>query len=322
MANENIFDLTGTFNYESPFGNWEKKDFSKSKLDELTSSSSNINQNVSEIALNEITGKLKIGKADGYYYQEDGTFIGKHGTSKLINICSSYEEIGDNIRYHIKYRTKIKYSDLILVAGAALAESSYGYGVENKLEVFAIANAIMNYYYYEYEGTGTIKSSMAKQKIYATTDGNPTFKKFNKYTDKQRNYNFSKEGIRAALNALHEKSCTDYSNGATHWDGIDAKKAKWSQGMKFQEKSADIFGLGDNKKPVKQKYKDGKCYERIYDYKWIGTKGFSGTNPKKKNPYHPYYEGDTINEHKFGTILMRLSKEYKTRLKYGDKKVE
>lgn len=130
--------------------------------------------------------------------------------------------------------------------------------------------------------------------------------------------------IGAALNALHEQSCIDYSNGATHWDGIDIKQTgrKWEEGLKFEEASADIFSIGDNKNTVKQKYANGKYYERIYDYKWIGTKGLFGINEKKKNIYHPYFKGDTINKNKFGTVLMRLSNDYNNRLKYGDKKVD
>jgi len=269
---------------------------------------------------NEIIPKA----ADGYYYTEDGTFYGKHGTSKLISICSMVEKINGKNRYHILYKTNIEYDNLILVAGTAIGESSYGYGVENKQEVYAIANAIINYYYYENKSNGTIESSIRKMKAFAAINPNAVYKKFIGFTDEKRNYNFCKEAIAAALNALHEKSCIDYSNGATHWDGIDIKQKgrKWGEGLKFQESSADIFSIGDNKKSVKQKYADGKYYERIYDYKWIGTKGFYGINEKKKNVYHPYFDGDSINKNKFGTVLMRLSNDYKNRLKYGDKKVE
>lgn len=210
------------------------------------------------------------------------------------------------------------------MAGTAIGESSYGYGVENKLEVYAIANAIINYYHYENKSNGTIRSSITKMKAFAAIHQNDVYKRFIGVTDKTRNDSFFKEAICAALNALCEESCVDYSNGATHWDGIDItqKGRKWQEGLKFQTSSADIFSIGDNKKNVKQKYGDGKYYERLYDYKWVGTKGFYGINEKKKNPYFSYFEGDKENTNKFGTVMMRLSDDFKNRLKYGDKKVE
>lgn len=90
--------------------------------------------------------------------------------------------------------------------------------------------------------------------------------------------------------------------------------------MKF-EAGADIWGIGNNKISVKQKFGDGKYYEKIYDYKWLSTKGFSKVNKNFRNLRYPYYEGDDKNEHRSGTVLMRTSDEYKS-LKYGDKKVE
>ncbi|MDD2476571.1 MAG: hypothetical protein PHI32_11745 [Dysgonamonadaceae bacterium] len=311
---------------DSPFGKdsifapgWdEKQKEEREKRDKKSESNILSSNNGIEIIKN------KEQKADGYYYTQDGIFYGKEGTSDLISICSKVESINGQNRYFILYKTNIQYENLILVAGTAIGESSYGYGVENKLEVYAIANAIMNFYRYEYKSNGTIRSSITKMKAFAAINQNDVYKKFISYSDKKRNDTFFKEAICAALNALYDESCIDYSNGATHWDGIDIKQKgrKWQEGLKFQTPSADIFSIGDNKKSVKQKYGDGKYYERIYDYKWIGTRGFYGINEKKKNPYFPYFEGDKENTNKFGTVLMRLSDDYKNRLKYGDKKVE
>ncbi|MCU0350147.1 MAG: hypothetical protein MUF43_04860 [Flavobacterium sp.] len=293
----------------------------KNKEGSIYSSSYNSNNNF-EITL---TGNKVITKEpDGYYYTSDGTFYGKHGKSDLITICSKVEKINENNRYYILYKTNIKYENLILVAGTAVGESSYGYGVENQFEIYALANSIINFYYYENNLKGTIKDSIIKMKAFAAINENAVYKKFKKLSDSDRNLSFFKHAIGAALNALNESTCLDYSNGATHWDGIDIKEngRKWKEGLKFQEISADIFSIGDNKKTVKEKYADGKYYERIYDYKWIATKGFFGINSKKKNPHFPYYDGDKINENKFGTVFMRLSNEYKNKLKYGKKKVE
>lgn len=322
---KSIFDFDDKFGYTSPFGNnWieEEKEEREKREEERLVRENNI------LSLNngiEIF-KNKEQKANGYYYTQDGTFYGKEGTSDLISICSQVESNNGQNRYFILYKTNIKYENLILVAGTAVGESAYGYGVENRLEVYAIANAIMNYYRYEYKSrpNGTIRNSIVEMKAFAAINQNDVYKKFISYSDKKRNDNFFKEAICAALNALYEKNCIDYSDGATHWDGIDItqKGCKWQEGLKFQTTSADIFSIGDNKKSVKQKFGDGKYYERIYDYKWIGTKGFYGINEKLKNKYFPYFKGDTINEYKFGTVLMRLSEGFKNKLKYGDKKVE
>jgi hypothetical protein len=326
MAEEknSIFDLAGKFGYTSPFNdNWTEKDFVKSSSD-LVSDTLFSNLSKEAVEINLVNNNLKPDIADGYYYSEDGTFYGKHGTNNLISICSRVEKVNNRNRYYIKYKTKIKYNDLILVAGTAIGESSYGYAVENKLEVYAIANAIMNYYYYQNNSIGTVRSSIIKMKAFAAIKKNDIYSKFISLTDEERNLTFSKEAIGGALNAMHDKSCIDYSNGATHWDGIDIKQSgrKWKEGLRFQEESADIFEIGDNKKSVKQKYADGKYYERIYDYKWVATKGYYGINENKKNLYHPYFEGDKINKNKFGTVLMRLSKGFKNTLKYGEKKVD
>jgi hypothetical protein len=316
----------------SPFGEnsifapgWDDKQKSVRKLKDQENLQDIPSSAVKDgVEINLINGQIVSQAADGYYYNQDGTFYGKHGTSDLISICSKVEKINEKSRYHITYKTNIKYADLILVAGTAIGESSYGYGIENRQEVYALANAILNYYYYINRSNGSIRSSIIKMKAFAAINENAVYTKFIDFTDEKRNYNFCKEAIGAALNALHEQSCIDYSNGATHWDGIDIKQTgrKWEEGLKFEDASADIFSIGDNKNTVKQKYADGKYYERIYDYKWIGTKGLFGINEKKKNIYHPYFEGDTINKNKFGTVLMRLSNDYNNRLKYGDKKVD
>lgn len=316
---------------QSPFGensifhpSWDQKQKNQNQINEIN----NLNLEDSSIQANGVhielvNSNLVEQVPNGYYYKKDGTFYGKHGNSEYVNICSTVEiKNGKNI-YNVQYNTKIKHSDLIFLAATAIGESSFGYGVENKVEVYAISNAIVNYYKIIFKSKGPLKSSIKDMKAYAAINKNDIFTNFSNCSDKKRNYSFYKDAIGAALNALNEKSSYDFSNGATHWDGIDIQKnGKWKEGLQFQEKSADIFSIGDNKKPVKQKYGDGKYYERIYDYKWTATKGYYGINNKKINVYCPYFKDDIINKHKFGTVLMRLSDDYNKRLKYGEVKVE
>ena len=316
----------------SPFGensifhpSWEEKE--KERRNNLTEQRHNTFRSIDKannIALlfdNKTLSKNKI--ADGYYYLKDGTFLGNYGNSNLITICSKEEMKDEKRLFHILSETDILYDDLIAVAGTAIGESSYGYQVENKFEVYALANTIMNYYHIENESKGTIKDNLIKMKAYAYINQNRIYKDFKNQTDIQRNDSFFKEAIFAALNAMCAKFCIDYSRGATYWDGIDIKaNGKWKEGLKFQYESADIFSIGNNKKHTAIKYKDQKCYERIFDYKWIGLCGFYDFNSNRENPYYPYFKEDTINKNKFGTVFMKLSDDYKNRIKYGERTVD
>jgi len=269
---------------------------------------------------NKVASKNKI--ANGYYYLKDGTFLGRYGDSTMVTICSKVEKKDCKRLFHIVSETNILYDDLIAVAGTAAGESSYGYQVENKLEVYALANAIMNYYAMN-QSKGSIKDSISQMKAYAYIYQNAIFKKFMNQTDYSRNNSFFKEAICAALNAMCANICIDYSKGATHWDGIDIKvNGKWKQGLKFQNQQADIFSIGDNKKHTAIKYADKRYYEKIFDYKWIGVCGYYELNKNNVNPYYPYFSGDTINKNKFGTVFMKLSDEYRNRIKYGERKVD
>jgi hypothetical protein len=316
---KSIFEFGEMFGYESPFGDWLAEN---TPNDVVNSRKLHKHGNHTALTVFLNGSNIETNPASGYYFNKDGTYYGgKYGNSDLVSICSKVEFVNQIYYYHVDQRTSINYNDLVLVAGVALAESSYGYSVENSIEVYAIANAILNYYRHIKMAFGTIRNSILDMQAFALTDGSAVLNQFNLLTDEKRNYHFSKEAIGAALNALNDISCIDHSNGATHWDGIDIKKAKWSEGLKFSVPSSDIFSIGDNKKTVNEKYKDKKYYRRKYDYRWIATAGFYGQNTKKKNSYYPYFEGDMINKHKFGTVLMRTSDEYNNILKYGEHKV-
>lgn len=306
----------------SPFGensifhpSWEEKEKERRRQKEYLANHS-FNKNVRLIFVNHPSTNYE--PTNGYYYLKDGTFLGQFGKSNLITICSKTEIKNGELLFYILFKTNIQYDELIAVAGTAIGESSFGYQVENKDEVYALANAIMNFYRIKTLSKGSVKDSISKMKAYAYTKQNEIYKKFINTGDFQRNDSFFKEAICAALNAMCTDICIDYSNGATHWDGIDIKaNGKWAEGLKFQNNAADIFKIGDNKKHTEMLYRDQTCYEKIFDYRWLALCGYYGINDKKENPYYPYYNGDTINKHKFGTVFMRESDEFNNRIPYG-----
>lgn len=120
-----------------------------------------------------------------------------------------------------------------------------------------------------------------------------------------------KLGIAGVMNELLDGF--DYSYGALRWDGIDIKKAKWKEGLKFAEEIHDVFGLKDNKNSGKEFYtvqKNGKIVatewlQRKWDYVNITTVAYSGENSKIKNFYYPYHKDDKVNQHRFGTTFVK-----------------
>lgn len=105
----------------------------------------------------------------------------------------------------------------------------------------------------------------------------------------------------------------DYSYGATLWDGIDIKKAKWNDGLKFAEDTHDVFGLKDNKNEGKELWKTpGKdiWLRRKWEYVYITTVAYSGENKKRKNGHYPYFKDDKINQFRYGTTFMKYHPDF------------
>ena len=118
---------------------------------------------------------------------------------------------------------------------------------------------------------------------------------------------------------------TDYSYGATLWDGIDIKKAKWKDGLKFAKNTHDVFGLEDNKNEGKELWETpGKdiWLRRKWEYKYITTSAYSGENKKKKNPYYPYYDDDKVNQNMFATTFIKVHPDFENIIPVKTKKDE
>ena len=88
---------------------------------------------------------------------------------------------------------------------------------------------------------------------FVTKDGNTNYKKFYETSPKDRNENRKmRTSFAAAINAL--VGGTDFSNGATGWDGRDLKINSHRFGLNIADPKHDIFGVGDRpNKPTPQK---------------------------------------------------------------------
>ena len=100
----------------------------------------------------------KNGKANGYYFNIDGTYFGKEGTSKEIVLCSEkreYTHIVNNKKekgflYVSPDRTTFLYSDLEIISGIIYAESSVEHIneiAENDIlkEAYSLGTAMINF---------------------------------------------------------------------------------------------------------------------------------------------------------------------------------
>ncbi|UUF14171.1 MULTISPECIES: hypothetical protein [Flavobacterium] len=248
----------------------------------------------------------RIVYVNGHFYNKDGTFEGKinepdfQGSVEDVYICdgksTQKDKNGDDfVTYNgtqlLKENdAKITNDEFIKFVGIAYAESSVGNGVEIKNEVYAIANAMVNY--------GRLGSK--KTLAYAATDGNIMFDKFKKAINEKRNNTFMQTALAGGINAL--MGGKDYSNKGTHWAGNDigSKFEKWNEGLIFIDCDHDLFKLGDNAVSGEHyiKYKNGKAptLRGKWDYKWESTAAYSGKNSK----------GNLS-----GTTFMKVSEKFK-----------
>ena len=243
---------------------------------------------------------------NGHFYNKDGTFEGKinepdfEGSVEDVYVCDGKstqksKNGNDLVTYNntklLKENdVKITHEKFIEFTGIAYAESSVGNGVEIKSEVYAIANAMVNY----------TKLGSKKSLAYAATDGNVMFDKFKKTIEEKRNNTFMQTATAGAINAL--SGGRDYANKGTYWAGKDigSKFEKWHEGLIFTECEHDLFKLGDNDVPGEHyiTYKNGKAptLRGKWDYKWESTAAYSGKNSKGNMS---------------GTTFMKVSEKFK-----------
>ena len=195
------------------------------------------------------------GKADGHYFNIDGTYYASEGRSNKIVFCSSnilHRYKKNNVDkatwiYFSPIHTDFLYADVEELAANIYAEGSLKYIGDKKIkdamlaEAYALGTTMINY---------KIKR-MTDQKGYNPTfeklafdmgvygQGDPLYKSLKDTEKIKRNGSHMQTCMAAALHALmyefvankgefqsKDKLTTvpfDYSNGAHYWDGIDLK---------------------------------------------------------------------------------------------------
>jgi len=153
---------------------------------------------------------------NGHFYNKDGTFEGKinepdfEGSVEDVYVCDGRstqknKSGNDLVTYNntklLKENdVKITHEKFIISASTVYGESSIGYGVIDKNELYAIATV--------HKRNKTAYGINDKQAI-----------KFRKKTNEERNETSMIHAIAGEINAL--VGGTDFSNGAKQWDGAE-----------------------------------------------------------------------------------------------------
>lgn len=267
-------------------------------------------------SINQTLVKGKNNSANGYYFLNDGTFLGNYGTSQNIVICdkknTKYKDNNDKIgwnEFSNPQRLDIFNEDFIHFSGAVYGESVQGFGINIKEEIFAFATAIGNYKKKSKKNM-SYRQALNENNVYAIGEKN-----YNNFIKEDRNkFKEMKLAIASVINEI--LNGFDYSYGATSWDGIDIKTSKWAKGLKFTKEEHDIFGLGNNliegveywKYPTKKD--NNKYIRRKWDSKYVTTIAYSGENLKMKNRNYPYFKNDKQNMNRFGTTFTKINPDF------------
>ena len=153
---------------------------------------------------------------NGHFYNKDGTFEGKinepdfEGSVEDVYVCDGKstqknKNGNDLVTYNntklLKENdVKITHEKFIISASTVYGESSIGYGIIDKYELFAIA-------------------SVHKRNKTAYGVNSPVAKKFREKKDEERNGTSMIHAIAAEINVLENGE--DFSNGAKQWDGAE-----------------------------------------------------------------------------------------------------
>ena len=299
------------------------------KIEEIFSEEIYLNSIEGIDFINQTLNKKKKNSANGFYYLYDGTFLGNYGISKEVVVCAKKSDREDKKskkewqEFLSPIRLIIENDDFIHFSATIFAESLMGYGVVIKEEVFAFATTLGNFIdkiKKEKKKDISYREAIKLNGVYGADS--PNYKNFVKEKDRNSNSKM-KLAISGVINELIDG--TDYSYGATLWDGIDIKKAKWKEGLKFAKDIHDVFGLKDNKNEGKELWETpGKdiWLRRKWEYKYITTIAYSGENKKKKNPYFPYYDDDKVNQNMFATTFIKVHPDFENIIPVKTKKDE
>lgn len=192
----------------------------------------------------------------GDYYKKDGSYLGTDGVNddkvyavENNGVASSTVDKNGNTENSINKSSitelSVTHTEFRKLAAVVMGESSET--SNSKEEKFGIASAVMNNAYSRMEETPL--NGVLSEISNATFDGN---KRYGKYMDAKPGQTDDNAEMKtsnaAAVNAL--TGGTDYSNGATGWDGRDLKKNSHLNGLNMASPSHDIFKLRDH--PLKK----------------------------------------------------------------------
>ena len=204
------------------------------------------------------------GAEDGHYYQNDGTYLGTDGIQDdKVYVADG---VTDNIAVNAK-ELSVSHTEFQKQAATVYGESSVGWGITNKEEMFAIA------------------STHQKNKIAYGANNNAA----NTFTNTALS---NRTGAMATANAAVINAITggfDYSNGASQWDGQD--QARIPAGNKDLASSGGIqykmnvmgWKISDShysswKTAINNKFGEGsftapQSKTALYDYSGMSNKG-------------------------------------------------
>lgn len=158
------------------------------------------------------------GKANGYYFNLDGTFFGKEGTSSEVVICTKkikYTYLKNNKKekgfsYLSPNRTAFEYSDIEIIAGIIYAESSVEHikdftETEMLNEAYALGTTMMNFKYKrKHDDLKNYNPSYTQLSVDMKAYGynSPNYNKFINEDLEKRNNNHMRVCIGASINSL------------------------------------------------------------------------------------------------------------------------
>jgi RHS repeat-associated protein len=220
------------------------------------------------------------GQVPGDIYNQNGTHIGDDGIADNKVYVSNTTSDAQLTQAQSLASTQLYNFAGTLTSGLSklnighdafqlLAATAYGEGSNANVstEMNGIASAVVNNN--TARGKNANLANTIKDIAFASSDGNERFEAFSSASVGERNNNYGMRlGNAAAINAV--SGGTDYSNGATGWDGNDLPINSHRFGLAISSPSHDIYKVGDN--PLSSPDKNtGSLYMRQTTATYGGT---------------------------------------------------
>lgn len=164
------------------------------------------------------TTENKEEKANGYYYNENGEFLGKEGSSNKVYLAKKYEKTKDTktdkitIKYQETQDLDITHDDFTYIGGIIKHEA----GNNEITELKCISFASYNFSVAEKKTWRQVLASSYSSVPDKTGKQNGFIDNAENKTDSQKKSNNTRKAMIAVLTKE-----TDLTKSATHWDGTD-----------------------------------------------------------------------------------------------------